>query len=411
MGSSMGKSGNLSFGEFLADIRFVIASPTRRFPVILERGALWGSIFLLVAPVYFGFGFSGGVYFDRDPFPGYSFFLPAVLAAGAGVLKAYFIHFFGRMFEGRWRYSAATGRFREMLTLFGYSSVPGTLVVILATLLFLSVPGLIGAALRDFRALAISIFIAIGVGLFVWSLILFVLAMRLVYPMRDYKIVAAFITGSVAIGVLAAAATTFLTVRVHIQYPYVQPIVSSRVLGFLATNPEESQGKQAKLAVDVDRIAYRFKLPRRFDLVAFAGAPDEAQVKKPKGSEAEVRGKRSIFAWHMEDMLVGRIVGLPGDTVELVQGALRINGRNWAEPYIPAEFQTTASLPPVKLGDGDYYVLPDNRCLIEPKQDDWIINLNRIAGRVIVIKWPIGWAIFRSTAFLHAYPLAAGTGR
>ncbi|HYK88798.1 MAG TPA: hypothetical protein VE398_08515, partial [Acidobacteriota bacterium] len=149
----MEKSTKLGFNEFLADVRFVITSPTRRFPVILERGALWGSILLLAAPVYFGFGHAGGIYFDHDPFPGYSLLLPAVLATAAQVLKALLIHFFERLFEGKRHFSAGTDTFRNMLTLFGYSSVPGTLALILATVLFFLVPGQIGAALQEFRVL------------------------------------------------------------------------------------------------------------------------------------------------------------------------------------------------------------------------------------------------------------------
>jgi len=393
----------LSFGEFLADIRYVIASPAQRFAVIHERGAMWGSIVLLVAPAYFAFAYVGGIYFDRDPFPGYSFLMPAVFAAAAQLMKAFFIHFFGRLFEGKWHYSAATGKFRDMLTLFGYTTVPGSLAVILAAILFLLAAEQIGGAIRDFRAITISILIAIGVGLFVWNLILFVLALRLVYPMRDWKIVAALLLGSALVGVPAVALSA-VTMSVLVQYSYVQPMISTRVLGFLACSPEESRGKEAKLSIHVDRVAYGLKKPNHFDLVAY----DPLPVKQGKGASeggVVVYGKTSMFSWHEEDQLVGRIVGLPGDSVELRQGKLRINGRLWAEPYIPTEFQTNVAMPLTHLGTAEYLVLPDNRHLLETKKDDWIINRDRITGRVLVHKWPMGWAIFSPAAFLHAYPL------
>lgn len=393
----------LGFGEFLTDIRYVITSPAQRFAVIHERGAMWGSIVLLVAPAYFAFGYVGGIYFDRDPFPGYSFLMPAVFAAAAQLIKAFFIHFFGRLFEGKWHYSAATGKFRDMLTLFGYTTVPGSLAVILAAILFLLVPEQIGGALRDFRAITISILIAIGVGLFIWNLILFVLALRLVYPMRDFKIVAALLIGSVLIAVPAGAISA-LTMPVRVQYSYVQPMISTRVLGFLACSPEESRGKEAKLSLYVDRVAYSFKTPKHFDLVAY----DPLAAKGGKETSERggvVYGKTSLFSWREEDQIVGRLIGLPGDSVELLQGKPRINGRLWAEPYIPVEFQTNVTMPLTHLGTAEYLVLPDNRHLLEAKKDDWIISRDRITGRVLVHKWPMGWAIFSPSAFLHAYAL------
>ncbi len=401
----MEKSGKLSVTEFLSDIRFVITSPTRRFPVILERGALWGSIVLLAAPVYFGFWYSGGIYFDREPFPGYLFLMPAAMAVIAQLGKAFFIHFCARMFEGRWRYFSASGRFRDMLILFGYSSVPGTLAAFLATLLLFSAPDQVGTALHDFRVLTMSILIAIGVGLFVWNLILFVLAMRLVYPMRDYKIVAALLIGSVIIGVVAAAAATSVTARARVRFAYFQPLISSRMLGLFASDSEENQGRQGKIGVDIDKVVYRFKVPKRFELVSYEPSTGQT-AKEPQGEAAS--GKTSMFSWHSGDQMVGRIVGVPGDTVELLQGRLRINGQLWAEPYIPSEFQSDASLPPIHLGGAEYLVLPDNRHLVGSDKDAFVISHSRITGRVIVVKWPVGWALFRPTAFLNAYPMSAG---
>jgi len=399
----MENSGKLSFGEFLADIRYVIASPAHRLSIVNERGALWGSIVLLVAPAYFVFTFAGGVYFDHDPFLGYSFLMPAVLAAAAQLLKAYLIHFFGRLLEGRWHYSAASGKFRNMLVVFGYSTVPGSLAVILATILFLLIPGQIGTAVREFRVVTISVFIAIGAGMFIWNLILLVLALRLIYPMRDLKIVAAFILGSVVLSI-PTLATSAVALPVHVEYAYYQPIISVRVLGFLASNPEEAQGKEAKISAHVDVLVYRLKMPKHFDLVAYDPAEMIPSQEAHKGGVV-VYGKTSMFSWHEMDQIVGRIVGLPGESVELLQGKLRINGQSWAEPYIPLEFQTNASLPLTHLGSAQYLILPENRHLLDSRKDEWIVGRNRITGRFLVVKWPIGWAIFRSTAFLHAYPL------
>jgi len=67
-----------------------------------------------------------------------------------------------------------------------------------------------------------------------------------------------------------------------------------------------------------------------------------------------------------EDYAVKRIVGLPGETVQLWRGAVFINRNMLVEPYLPAHTYTF----PVErerrgatfiLGDGEYFVLGDNR--------------------------------------------------
>ncbi len=392
----MENSRKLSVVEFLADIRYVFTSPAQRFSVILERGALWGSILLLIAPVYLGFSFAGGVYFDREPFPGYSLLLPAVLAAASQLIKAYLIHFFCRLFEGRGRFSAAAGRFRSMLTVFGYSTVPGTLAAILAAILFFLIPEQFAVAMRDFRTLMISIFIAIAVGLFIWNLILLVLALRPVYLMRDLKIVSALIIGSI-LAILPAFAMTLVAVPVRAPYAQLQTIISPRMLGFMASGPEQSQGKEARISIHVDRLVYRFKMPARFDLIAYDPLPDNSG----KAGQEET----SKFPWQEKFQSIGRIVGIPGDTVELAGGQLRINGQAWAEPYIPADFQSNASISPVTLGPSEYLVLPGDRRVLESKKDGWVVPRSRITGRLPISRWPMGWRFFRSTAFLRAYPL------
>ena len=60
-----------------------------------------------------------------------------------------------------------------------------------------------------------------------------------------------------------------------------------------------------------------------------------------------------------DSYLVKRIVGIPGDTIAIAAGALFINGKYASEPYIQEPMQ--AEMGPVKVGEGEYFVLGDNR--------------------------------------------------
>jgi signal peptidase I len=59
---------------------------------------------------------------------------------------------------------------------------------------------------------------------------------------------------------------------------------------------------------------------------------------------------------------IKRIVGLPGQTLMIEDGKVSINGKLIEVPYMNADFLSQDSLPaPVKIPDGHYFVLGDNR--------------------------------------------------
>ncbi len=389
----------LSVSEFLNDIRYVIASPGRRFSMIHDRDVLWGSLLLLILPAYFPFSFAGGIYFRRDPFPGYSFVVPLVLAVVLTVLKLFSIHIVARTFEGRGRISTGRGSFRELLVVFGYTGIPQILAMLLALTLFLLVPEALGRLIHQWHVLAISLMVAVGVALFVWNVILMVLALRTVYVIRDFKIVISLFVGPIILGVLPPLSAPWIVSEGKVDFACMRPIVSPRVVAFVGTELPAQGQKPNKISVHVDRLSYRRGAPERFDLVTYA--PAQSQNRAAGGSLLA----SGVSAGDRNDLLAARIVGVPGDSISLPGGKLVINGQCWAEPYIGPEFRSTESLPSTKLGSSEYFVLPEDRRLIDSFRPNMIVHRERIFGRLAITRWPLGWWLFRPTVFLQPYPI------
>jgi signal peptidase I len=397
----MGNGEKLSLLEFLSDIRLVVTSPARRFALIRERGIGWGSLVLLIVPIYFGFHYMGGVYFERDPFPGYSFIPPLVAAAAAVFLKLFFIHSVARMFRPRGSEGQGQGSFSGLVVVFGYTGVPGFLVLLLALIIFMVVPQEIGYLMRNFKAVTLSIMVSLGIVFFVWNLILVVLALRTVYPIRDLKIVISFMLGS-ALTTVPAFATFWIVAPARIDLQYMQPILAQKILRFIASDPTSTLSPNTKVEVHVDRLAYQLRSPKRFELVTFSPKLPQDQPSQRRGSI--IFGSGSIFSWNEEGCLVGRIVGLPGDAVEIVGGELRINGQGWDEPYITPEYRSSTSLPLKTLGPSEYLILPENRQLMAGMKDELTVPRDRILGRQIISRWPLGWWGLNPAVFLQAQP-------
>lgn len=80
--------------------------------------------------------------------------------------------------------------------------------------------------------------------------------------------------------------------------------------------------------------------------------------------EKLVRGDIVIFNYPLDQSLsyIKRIVALPGETIEIRDGVMLINGNELKEPYVDPRFnQSMRSLAPIKLEADSYFVVGDNR--------------------------------------------------
>ena len=118
----------------------------------------------------------------------------------------------------------------------------------------------------------------------------------------------------------------------------------------------------------VDKISYRFRDPERYDIV--------------------------VFPYRLEEntYYIKRIIGLPGETVQIVDGYVYIYGVQLDEHYGYEIMEKPGiAAEPVTLGEDEYFVLGDNR---NNSQDSrtasvGVIHRDEILGRAWVRIWPL----------------------
>lgn len=118
----------------------------------------------------------------------------------------------------------------------------------------------------------------------------------------------------------------------------------------------------------VDKISYRFREPNRYDIV--------------------------VFPYHYEEntYYIKRIIGLPGETVQIVDGTVWIDGQPLNEHYGNEVMEDPGlAADPITLGDDEYFVLGDNR---NNSQDSRAANVgliqrDELLGRAWVKIWPL----------------------
>lgn len=112
----------------------------------------------------------------------------------------------------------------------------------------------------------------------------------------------------------------------------------------------------------VDKLTYRFRAPARNDIIVL-----------------DLPG--------VDDMLVKRIVGLPGETIEIRDGVVLVDGRELAEPF-PHDIGHTY-MAPTTLGALEYFVMGDNRDNSNDSRSFGPVKRETIVGRVWLRYWPL----------------------
>lgn len=89
----------------------------------------------------------------------------------------------------------------------------------------------------------------------------------------------------------------------------------------------------------VDKISYRFKQPKRYDIVVFP------------------------YKYEPKTHYIKRIIGLPGETVQVIDGYTYINGQVLKSDTYGVELMNNPGIAdtPITLGEDEYFVLGDNR--------------------------------------------------
>jgi len=141
----------------------------------------------------------------------------------------------------------------------------------------------------------------------------------------------------------------------------------------------------------VDRLAYRFGDVQRGDVVVFtdpSARHDDGVVSRVVTWLVEGLG----VTRPQDDDFVKRVIGLPGDTIEISDGTVLVNGTALDEPYLNTP-EDTRSFGPVTVPDGDLFVLGDNRLQsadsrFPPPEGLGFVPIDHVVGRASLIVWP-----------------------
>ncbi|MBO8144024.1 MAG: signal peptidase I [Thermodesulfobacterium sp.] len=131
----------------------------------------------------------------------------------------------------------------------------------------------------------------------------------------------------------------------------------------------------------VNKLAYGIRNPIKNDFIYFRKLPERQEI--------------VVFTYPLNKKLdfIKRVIGLPGDTVEIVNKKVYVNGKLLKEPYIqfndpeiyPKEVSPRDNYGPVKVPPGYIFVLGDNRDQSYDSRFWGFVPINYLKGKALII--------------------------
>ena len=172
---------------------------------------------------------------------------------------------------------------------------------------------------------------------------------------------------------IVGAIAIVLLVKAFVVNPYRIPSSSMEPTLHCA---RPASGCEARFSdrVLANRFIYHLRDPERGEIVVFQ-TPEAARIKCGAGGT-----------------FVKRLVGLPGETVEVRlqkgEGYVYVNGRKLDEPYIDPARRSTDEFGPVKVPQGSYFMMGDNRSQSCDSREWGSVPRRNLIGKVFATYWP-----------------------
>jgi signal peptidase I len=148
-----------------------------------------------------------------------------------------------------------------------------------------------------------------------------------------------------AIALLILIAIRFVIQSYHVESASMQP------------------GLTANQYVMVNKTAYLFRAIERGDVVV---------LHAPRNTNQD---------------FIERVIGLPGDTIQMDSTTIKVNGTLLNETYIKTPINPIANI--WKVPPGQYFVLNDNREIDDDSRTWSFVPKDYIVGKAVLVYWPL----------------------
>ncbi|MCW6085011.1 MULTISPECIES: signal peptidase I [Clostridium] len=141
----------------------------------------------------------------------------------------------------------------------------------------------------------------------------------------------------------------------------------------------------------VDKLSYNFAQPKKGDIIIFHENKERGTISQD--TLEMVDNIISIFnnnnnSIEKDDRLIKRVVGVPGDEIDIKDGHLYLNGKKLEESYVKGETIKREFKLPIQVPENKLFVLGDNRMISKDSRIFGLIDYKQVEGKAIYRVYP-----------------------
>lgn len=138
----------------------------------------------------------------------------------------------------------------------------------------------------------------------------------------------------------------------------------------------------------IDRVSYKLDPPQRGDIIVF----NEESIEGFSSSDIGILLEDYMTKFSGEEprmRYVKRVIGTPGDEVNIRDGRVYINGELTNEPYTVGDTRSRELEFPCIVPEDKLLVLGDNREISKDSRDFGFIDFENVEGKAFIRYWPL----------------------
>lgn len=139
----------------------------------------------------------------------------------------------------------------------------------------------------------------------------------------------------------------------------------------------------------VNRLSYINKAPKNGDIIIFYQSREIGSF-----SQEFARSVNNIFSFlkpkeESRDRLVKRVIGTPGDVIDIQDGYVYLNGERLEEPYVKGITEKGHYELPITVGENQLFVMGDNREHSMDSRDFGPVDVSHVEGKASFRIYPL----------------------
>ncbi len=138
----------------------------------------------------------------------------------------------------------------------------------------------------------------------------------------------------------------------------------------------------------VNKVVLRFRDPRRGEVIVFQNPQVIEPDRNPLSGFWNWLTEGLGFASDPQKDFIKRVIGLPGETIEVRRGKVLIDGKPIGEPYVNSQ-RDLSDFGPFKVPSGQFFMMGDNRANSQDSRSTLgPIPKEKIVGKAFIVLWP-----------------------